>query len=78
MSTARKKSMPEGGASKAPPPVAPNKFYLNGEPVTVIPAEAREKMAERLSRVVSQHFSQHPEEYEAFLAARGKRQTEPM
>ena len=54
----------------------PHKFYLNGEPVTVIPPEAQEKMAERLSRVVSQHFSQHPEEYEAFLKCREEKRIE--
>ena len=45
----------------------PSKFYLNGEPVDRIPQEAMDKMSERLSRVVSQHFREHPEEYEPFL-----------
>ena len=46
------------------------KFFLNGEPVEQIPPEALEKMSERLSRVVSEHFSQHPDQYEAFLRSR--------
>ncbi len=45
----------------------PYKFFLNGEPVDTIPQCALDKMAERLSRVVSQHFAQHPDEYERFL-----------
>ena len=50
------------------------KFRLNGEPVTEIPPDALEKMAERLSRVVSEHFSQHPDQYEAFLRSREEQQ----
>lgn len=48
----------------------PYKFFLNGEPVDEIPQWALDKMSERLSRVVSQHFMQHPDEYERFLKAR--------
>ena len=50
----------------------PHRFFLNGEPVERIPEWAQEKMAERLSRVVSQYFMQHPDEYERFLKARKK------
>ena len=55
---------------------APYKFYLNGEPVETIPPEALDKMAERLSRVVSLHFAEHPDEYEAFLRSREQRRAE--
>lgn len=50
------------------PKEKPWSFRLNGEPVDKIPEWAQEKMAERLSRVVSQYFSEHPDEYERFLA----------
>ena len=49
------------------------KFYLNGEPVDKIPQEALDIMSERLSRVVSQHFREHPDEYERFLEGRKKK-----
>ena len=52
----------------------PHRFYLNGEPVDKLPQEALDVMAERLSRVVSQYFSQHPDEYEAFLKSRKNKQ----
>ena len=55
---------------------APAKFYLNGEPVDKIPQYALDIMAERLSRVVSQHFREHPEEYAAFLAWQNKKKAE--
>ena len=45
----------------------PYKFFLNGEPIDRLPQEALDAMSERLSRVVSRYFSQHPDEYEAFL-----------
>lgn len=51
----------------------PYRFFLNGEPVDVIPQEALDKMAERLSRVVSQHFREHPDEYERFLKSRERK-----
>ena len=57
---------------------APPRFYLDGVPVTEIPPEAKQKMAERLSRVVSEYFSLHPDEYEAFLNARASKQKEPI
>lgn len=43
------------------------RFFLNGEPSERISREALDKMADRLSRVVSQHFREHPDEYERFL-----------
>lgn len=43
------------------------KFFLNGVQVDKIPEEAKAVMSERLGRVVSQHFKEHPEEYEPFL-----------
>ncbi len=55
----------------------PYKFFLNGEPVDEIPQWALDKMSERLSRVVSQHFSQHPDEYERFLKSREQRGVTP-
>ena len=42
-------------------------IYLNDEPVDNIPPEALEIMAERLSKVVSEYFRTHPDEYEPFL-----------
>lgn len=45
-------------------------IYLDEEAVDAIPQWAMDSMAERLSRVVSQHFSQHPEEYQAFLKSK--------
>ena len=54
-----KKTLPKGWQ--------PPKFYLNGEQVDRIPQEALDVMSERLSRVVSQYFKEHPEEYEPFL-----------
>ena len=45
----------------------PYKFFLNGEPVERLPQEALDAMSKRLSRVVSEHFTQHPDEYELFL-----------
>lgn len=57
----------------------PYKFFLNGEPVDKIPQWALDKMSERLSRVVSEYFMQHPDEYERFLAAREKkRENDPV
>ena len=43
-------------------------FYLNGKPVDKIPDYALKIMSERLSRVVSQHFSEHPDEYRRYMA----------
>ena len=54
----------------------PWSFRLNGEPVDKIPEWAQEKMAERLSRVVSQYFSEHPDEYERFLAEQARKRAE--
>lgn len=48
-------------------------IYLNGKPVDKIPDEALKIMSERLSRVVSQYFSEHPDEYRRFLADRERR-----
>lgn len=42
--------------------------YLNGKPIDKLPPEAVEIMAERLSRVMSQHLREHPEEIPAFQA----------
>lgn len=53
--------MPESTKDK------PYSFYLNDEPVEVLPQWALDKMAENLSRVVSLHFMQHPDEYERYL-----------
>lgn len=58
------------------PKEKPYKFFLNGEPVDKIPQWALDKMSERLSRVVSEYFMQHPDEYERFLAAREKMRAE--
>lgn len=41
-------------------------IYLDGKPVDEIPPEVKAKMSERLSRVVSDYFSQRPEEYKQF------------
>ena len=46
--------------------------FLGGAQVEKLPMDARERMAERLSKVVSRHFCQHPEEYRSFLERRGK------
>ena len=51
-------------------------IYLNNEPVERIPENALQKMSERLSTVVSGYFSQHPDEYERFLAGRERRRAE--
>lgn len=48
-------------------------IYLNGEPVDKLPEYALKIMSERLSRVVSQHFSEHPDEYIRYLEGRKKR-----
>ena len=53
-----------------------NKIYLNGVEVTEIPKEALAIMSERLSRVVSTYFSEHPDEYERFLAERERKKAE--
>ncbi len=50
-----------------------NKIYLNGVEVKEIPKEALAIMSERLSRVVSAYFSEHPDEYERFLAERERK-----
>ena len=46
--------------------------YLNAESVKELPPWATDKISERLSRVVSLYFSQHPDEYEEFLKSREK------
>ncbi len=46
------------------------KLFLNDKSVDVIPQWAIDRMSERLSRVVSLHFAQHPDEYERFLRSR--------
>ena len=43
-------------------------IYLNGKPVDKLPPEALTIMSERLSRVMSQHLRDHPEELPAFQA----------
>lgn len=48
--------------------------YLNDESIDVLPPWASDKISERLSRVVSLYFSQHPEEYEEFLSSREKKE----
>ena len=42
-------------------------IYLNGEPVDKLPDHALKIMSERLSKVVSEYFSAHPDEYLRFL-----------
>lgn len=42
--------------------------YLNGKPIDKLPPEAVAIMSERLSRVMSQHLREHPEELPAFQA----------
>lgn len=62
----RKKAMTESKTAET----MTYRFFLNGEPSEKLPQEALDRMAERLSRVVSQHFRDHPEEYERFLNSR--------
>ena len=42
-------------------------FLKNGEQVDKLPQWACDQLSERLSAVVTQHFMQHPEEYERYL-----------
>lgn len=63
---------------KLPKGWSPPKFYLNGEPVDKIPEEVKNVWAERLSRVVSQHFREHPDEYERFLKGREQQKQEAL
>ena len=51
-------------------------IYLDGKQVDKLPAHALAAMSERLSDVVSGSFSQHPDEYERFLAGRERRRAE--
>ncbi len=51
-------------------------IYLNGEPVDKIPEYALKIMSERLSRVVNQHFAQHPDEYIRFMESLEKKKVE--
>ncbi len=51
-------------------------IYLNGEPVDKLPDYALKIMSERLSRVVSQYFSEHPDEYIRYIEGRERRRRE--
>ena len=42
-------------------------IYLNDKPVDELPQWALDIMAERLSKVVSEYFSRHPDQYIKFL-----------
>ncbi len=44
-----------------------NKIFLNGVEVDKIPEDALKVMSERLSRVVSNYFARHPDEYIAYM-----------
>lgn len=46
-------------------------MYLNGEKVDKLPQDAIEKMCKNISRVVSEYFAQHPEEFDEWMESMG-------
>lgn len=47
-------------------------LYYKGEQVETLPQEARDRISERLTVVMSAYFSAHPEEYSAVKDIRNK------
>lgn len=47
-------------------------LYYKGEQVDTLPQEARDRISERLTAVMSAYFSAHPEQYSAVKDIRSK------
>lgn len=49
-------------------------LYYKGEQVETLPQEARDRISERLTVVMSAYYTAHPEEYRAVKDVRSKKE----